>query len=90
MTSRRKRVPFHSIIAAPRDPSAEGATDGLVPVSSARLDGARSEVVARTHHLCFRHPEVIQEVRRILGEQAATPSRDRTVTPATGVVVPTS
>ena len=46
--------------------------------------------MVRTHHICFRHPEVIQEVRRILGEQAATSSRDRTVTPAMGVVVPTS
>jgi pimeloyl-ACP methyl ester carboxylesterase len=64
-------VPFHSIIAALRDPTAEGATDGLVPVASARLDGARSEVVVRTHHICFHHPEVIREVRRILIEQVA-------------------
>jgi pimeloyl-ACP methyl ester carboxylesterase len=85
-----ERVPFHSIIAALRDPSAKGATDGLVPVSRARLDGARSEVVVRTHHLCFRHPEVIQEARGILVEQAATSSRDRTVTPATDVIAPTS
>ena len=40
-------VPSHSIIAALREPSAEGATDGLVPVASARLGGARSEVVVR-------------------------------------------
>ena len=68
-------VPFHSIIATLRDPSADGATDGLVPVASARLDGARSEVVVRTHHICFRHPEVIREVHRILIEQAALSSR---------------
>jgi pimeloyl-ACP methyl ester carboxylesterase len=67
-------VPFHSIIATLRDPSAEGATDGLVPVASARLDGARSEVVVRTHHLCFQHPEVIREVRRVLSEHATPPT----------------
>src|SRR5262249_52620746 len=43
-------VPYHSIIAALREPSAEGATDGLVPVASARLGGARSEVMVRAHH----------------------------------------
>jgi pimeloyl-ACP methyl ester carboxylesterase len=70
-------VPFHSIIAALRDPADEGASDGLVPVASARLDGARSEVVVRTHHICYRHPEVIGEVRRILIEQAAVPEGSR-------------
>jgi pimeloyl-ACP methyl ester carboxylesterase len=68
-------VPSHSIIAALREPSAEGATDGLVPVASARLGGARSEVLVRAPHACFQHPEVIREVRRILGEHAAEPAR---------------
>jgi pimeloyl-ACP methyl ester carboxylesterase len=63
-------IPYHSIIAALGVPTAEGATDGLVPVASARLGGARSEVVIRTHHACFQHPEVIREVRRVLGEHA--------------------
>jgi pimeloyl-ACP methyl ester carboxylesterase len=64
-------VPYHSIIAALGVSTAEGATDGLVPVASARLGGARSEVVVRTHHICFQHPEVIREVRRVLGEHTA-------------------
>jgi pimeloyl-ACP methyl ester carboxylesterase len=64
-------VPYHSIIAAVGVPTAEGATDGLVPVASARLGGARSEVVVRSHHVCFQHPEVIREVRRVLGEHTA-------------------
>ena len=64
-------VPFHSIIAAIGDPTDNAASDGVVPVVSARLDGARSEVVVRTHHNCYRHPEVIREVRRILIERAA-------------------
>jgi pimeloyl-ACP methyl ester carboxylesterase len=61
-------VPFHSIIATLRDPAEGGASGGLVPVASSRLHGARSEVVVRTHHVCFRHPDVIREVRRILVE----------------------
>jgi pimeloyl-ACP methyl ester carboxylesterase len=68
-------VPFHSIIAALCEPSARGATDGIVPVVSARLGNARSEVVVRTHHLCCQHPEVIREVRRVLIEHAAPPTR---------------
>ena len=68
-------VPFHSIIAALREPSAEGATDGVVPVASARLGNARSEVVVRAHHICYHHPEVIQEVCRVLIEHAASLSR---------------
>jgi pimeloyl-ACP methyl ester carboxylesterase len=68
-------VPSHSIIAALGVPTADGATDGLVPVASARLGGARSEVVVRAHHVCFQHPEVIREVRRVLGEHAADSAR---------------
>jgi pimeloyl-ACP methyl ester carboxylesterase len=68
-------VPYHSIIAALGVPTDEGATDGLVPVASARLKGARSEVVVRASHICLQHPEVIREVRRVLGEHAAEATR---------------
>jgi nucleotide-binding universal stress UspA family protein/pimeloyl-ACP methyl ester carboxylesterase len=64
-------VPYHSIIAALDVPTAEGATDGLVPVASARLGGARSEVVVRANHVCYEHPEVISEVRRVLSVHVA-------------------
>jgi len=70
-------IPFHSIIAALHDPSAAGATDGVVPLASARLGGAQSEVVIRTHHLCLDQPEVIGEVRRILVEYDVRPANDR-------------
>jgi pimeloyl-ACP methyl ester carboxylesterase len=63
--------PFHSIIAALGDPSAEGATDGIVPVASARLGGAQSELVVPAHHMCTQHPDVIRELRRVLIEHAA-------------------
>ena len=66
------RIPFHSIIATLCQPSAKEASDGLVPVASARLEGARSEVVVRTPHACYRHPDVIREVHRVLGEHART------------------
>ena len=75
-------VPFHSIIASLREPSAEAATDGIVPVTSARLENARSEVVVRAHHLCCRHPEVIREVHRVLEEHAA--EADQTPRPGPG------
>jgi pimeloyl-ACP methyl ester carboxylesterase len=70
-------IPFHSIIAVLGSPSAAEATDGLVPLASARLAGARSEVLVRTHHLCLQHPEVIQEVARVLNEDAAALGRGR-------------
>jgi pimeloyl-ACP methyl ester carboxylesterase len=69
----KRGAPFHSIIAALGDPAAEVPTDGLVPVASARLVGAQSEVVVRTHHFCLDQPEVIGEVRRILIDDAVTP-----------------
>ncbi len=43
-----------------------GSSDGLVAFSSARLEGAASEVLVRTGHFCLRHPDVIREVGRIL------------------------
>jgi pimeloyl-ACP methyl ester carboxylesterase len=70
-------IPCHSIIATLRDPSIERASDGLVPVTSARLADAESEVVVSTAHYCLAHPQVIGEVRRILTEHAAAPSRRR-------------
>jgi pimeloyl-ACP methyl ester carboxylesterase len=75
-------TPFHTIVAALHDPSAEGATDGLVPVASARLSGARSEVVVRTHHLCLQHPEVSREVTRVLVEHVTTPTLPERVEPS--------
>jgi pimeloyl-ACP methyl ester carboxylesterase len=68
-------VPSHSIIAALFELSAEGATDGLVPVASARLAGTRSELVVTSAHGCLQHPQVIGEVRRVLSEHAAEPLR---------------
>ncbi len=64
-------IASHSIIAALKEPSAAEATDGLVPVVSARLRDATSEIVIQGPHACFQHAQVIREVQRILKEHAA-------------------
>jgi pimeloyl-ACP methyl ester carboxylesterase len=71
-------IPSHSIIASLGTPTADGASDGLVPVASARLEGARSEIVVRAQHVCLQNPDVIREVQRILGEHV----RKRTGSPS--------
>ena len=64
-------VSYHSIIADRRDPPREGGTDGVVPYASAHLDGAASEFLVHSGHLCLAHPLVIRECRRILVEHLA-------------------
>jgi len=62
-------VIYHSIIAS-RDASAPlaRASDGVVPYTSAHLDGAESELVVESRHGVYAAPEAIAEVRRILAE----------------------
>jgi pimeloyl-ACP methyl ester carboxylesterase len=67
-----ENVPFHSIIAALGNPLVDGANDGVVPVASARLAGARSEVIVQAQHFCLQQPDVIREVRRILVEHSTS------------------
>ena len=46
--------------------------DGVVPYSSAHLDGADSELVVPADHFhVHQHPLAVREVRRILLEHAA-------------------
>ena len=63
-------VKVHSIIAVRPGSPAGDRTDGLVTYDSAHVEGVASEKVVSTGHLCQDHPEVIGEVRRILGEHA--------------------
>lgn len=71
------RIPAHSIIAVKGDgPQAEG-DDGVVAYRSAHIDGVVSEVVVRWDHSCQGQPEVIEEIRRILLQHAATPGNSR-------------
>jgi hypothetical protein len=54
------------LAGAPNEPS-----DGVVPVSSAHLDSAESEIVVRADHShVHQHPLAVLEVRRILLEHA--------------------
>jgi pimeloyl-ACP methyl ester carboxylesterase len=67
-------VTYHSIIASlhpglPRD----AMTDGFVRYTSAHLEGAASEQIVTSSHLCEANPEVITEVRRILLAQPNSP-----------------
>ena len=59
----------HSIIAVanPEDPKAEW-DDGVVPYSSAHIDGVASELVVHSGHSAQESPLAIEEVRRILVE----------------------
>jgi triacylglycerol esterase/lipase EstA (alpha/beta hydrolase family) len=63
-------VRYHSIIGQ-TDPAAPLAlsSDGIVPYSSAHLQGAVSERVVPSSHSVQEHPLAILEVRRILREQ---------------------
>ena len=69
-------VTYHSIIAR-RDLSAPLAlaSDGVVPYTSAHLDGAESELVVESRHGVYAAPEAIAEVRRILIENLAKEGR---------------
>ncbi len=66
-------VPAHSIICVEGDGPKEEADDGVVAYQSAHIDEAVSEKVVRWNHSCQGHPEVVEEVRRILLEHLATP-----------------
>jgi pimeloyl-ACP methyl ester carboxylesterase len=66
------RIPAHSIIAVEGDGPKEEGDDGVVTYRSAHIDEAVSELVVRWNHSCQGQPEVIEEIRRILLEHAAT------------------
>jgi pimeloyl-ACP methyl ester carboxylesterase len=65
-------VRFHSIIAS----RGWGTGDGIVPLASAHLDGAASELVVRAEHACLGVPEVIRETGRILAEHIRMSGKD--------------
>jgi pimeloyl-ACP methyl ester carboxylesterase len=71
------RIPAHSIIAVKGDGPKEEGDDGVVTYQSAHIDGVVSELVVRWDRSCQGRPEVIEEIRRILLEHAATPGNRR-------------
>ena len=60
----------HSIIAVDSDGPLDEAGDGVVKYMSAHIDGVASEKIVRSRHSVQGNPEAIQEVKRILIEQA--------------------
>lgn len=60
-------VTYHSILGCAKPvPSESACTDGLVPYTSAHLDGAASELIVPSGHSVQKTPEAILELRRIL------------------------
>lgn len=59
-------VPVHSIIPVLGDPTDPAANDGVVPLWSARVPAAASEVIIPGDHGAFASEESLQELRRIL------------------------
>ena len=65
------RVRYHSIIGVYKRGGAPlvSTSDGVVPYTSAHLDGATSELVVPSWHSVQETPEAILELRRILRQQ---------------------
>lgn len=59
-------VPFHSIIGNKKEAGVPCCSDGIVPYTSAHLDGAQSELIVKSGHSVQSKPQAIEEVRRIL------------------------
>jgi hypothetical protein len=57
-------VDFHSIIPS----RGTDMGDGIVPLASAHVEGAASELLVRAEHACLEEREVIREIARILAE----------------------
>jgi triacylglycerol esterase/lipase EstA (alpha/beta hydrolase family) len=63
-------VHAHSIIAVKGEGPPPQGNDGVVEYQSAHIDGVESELVVRSGHSTQGTPETIEEVRRILYENA--------------------
>ncbi|MFX8519961.1 alpha/beta hydrolase, partial [Acinetobacter baumannii] len=69
------RVRYHSIMGNDTPTAALAlSSDGVVPYSSAHLEGAASEKVVPSWHSVQETPEAILEIRRILHEHIAAGS----------------
>lgn len=59
-------VPFSSVIGNEEQAGCPGNSDGVVPYSSAHLDGACSELVVKSGHSVQESAVTIEEIKRIL------------------------
>ena len=85
-------VPVHSIIGNRGRGDGSAGSDGVVPVRSARVASAESELIVPTGHGGFDHPAAVAEIKRIIlmdvaqqqsvsgadSEQSLEPSEGRT------------
>jgi hypothetical protein len=61
-----RNIPFHSIIGDRGLGNGKQGSDGVVPYTSAHLDGAESELIVPTGHSAHIHPLAVREIKRIL------------------------
>lgn len=66
LSATQPTVPVHSIIGNRGRGDGRSGSDGVVPVRSARLPGAESELVVPTGHGGFDHPDAVSEIKRII------------------------
>lgn len=59
-------VPVHSIIGNRGRGDGSSGSDGVVPVRSARVASAESELIVPTGHGGFDHPAAVAEIKRII------------------------
>jgi len=59
-------VAAHSIIGLVGDESKEDGGDGVVKYQSAHVEGVESELIVDSPHSMQSHPDVVNEVQRIL------------------------
>ena len=62
------RVTYHSIVGFNGRGNLETGGDGVVPYTSAHVDGAESELIVRSDHSAQEKQASVDEVRRILVE----------------------
>jgi len=67
------RITAHSIVSVAGDGPPEEGGDGVVKYTSAHIDGVESERIVRSSHSCQANPDTINEVKRILIENATQP-----------------
>jgi hypothetical protein len=61
-----ERVTFHTICGDRGLGNAPASSDGVVSYASSHLKGATSEKIVGSWHSAHRHPDAIDEIRRIL------------------------
>jgi hypothetical protein len=59
-------VTCNTIIGVEDATTGPGSSDGVVEYESSHVEGAESEALVHSGHVCLEHPDTIAEVRRIL------------------------